>query len=153
MHLQGSDGTSLGLKIVGYEFPEEVEAEYDSNWLVIRLSATLPQGSWIATHPCLLTYEVTELANWLEEVARGTAAEREIGFVEPNIWFQVVETPNGQRCLRAYFGAECRPPWAFTLEHDRGDIFAEFALHELELHRAAESLRAQLARYPQRAEY
>jgi hypothetical protein len=141
------------LEIVGYEFPEEAEAEYDSNWLMVRLSATLLEDSWTATDPFLLTYEVAELANWLEEIARGTAAEMEIGFTEPNIWYQVVAAANGQSCLRAYFAAECRPPWAFTLKHDSRDSFAQFALHEIDLHRAAESLREQLARYPQRAEY
>jgi hypothetical protein len=140
------------LEIVGYEFPE-AEAEYDSNWLLIRLSATLLEDSWTATDPFLLTYEVAELANWLEEIARGTAAEMEIGFIEPNIWFQVVAAANGQSCLRAYFAAECRPPWTHILEPDGGDTFAEFALHEIDLHRAAESLRAQLTRYPQRAAY
>lgn len=153
MRLQAGDGTSLRLAIVGYEFPEEADAEYDSNWLMVRLSVTLPQGSWTATHPFLLTYEVAELATWLEEVADDKQTENEIWFVEPNIRFQVVETPMGRSCLRAYFAAECRPPWAYLIEYPEGDQFAEFALQELDLYQAAESLRAQLARYPPRAPY
>lgn len=153
MHLRGSDGTSVEIEIAGYQFPEAVEEEYDSNWLMVRLSASLPQGSWTVTDPFLLTYEVARLADWLDTVAQGSETTSEIGFIEPSVWFQVVRPTTGQDCLRIYFDLECRPPWAYKREADSNDVFAEFALSDINLRQAAESLRAQLSVYPQRTDH
>jgi hypothetical protein len=151
VYLNGNDGITFKLEIVDYQFPDEEYEEYDSNWLLVRVSASLPAGAWTVTDPCLLTYEVARLADWLDAVATGSEAANETGFVEPNLWFQVVRPGTGESCLRVYFELECRPPWAYRREAFGSDLFAEFALSDIDLHHAAESLRAQLSLYPQRA--
>lgn len=150
MYIRGSDGTSFQLEIVGYQYPELIDVEHDSNWLCMSMSAILPKGSWSVIDPFLLTYEVAKLADWLDAIATHSETQDEMGFVEPNISFEVVRRVTGQSCLRVYFRAECKPPWAGANETGGTDIIAEFALAEIDLRLAAESLRAQLSIYPQR---
>lgn len=151
MYIRANDGASFQLEVVGYRYPELPDVEYDSNWLCMSMSATLPEGSWSVTDPFLLTYEVAKLADWLDAIATHSETQDEMGFVEPNISFEVVRRAMGQSCLRVYFRAECEPPWAVTNETGGADIVAEFALAEIDLRLAAESLRTQLSSYPQRA--
>lgn len=149
MFLENPNGSSFHLQIAGYEFPE-TQSGYDANWLLIRITATLLEGTWTVTDPSLLTYEVAELVSWLESFAANTHSETALGFTEPNLSFRGGERADGTRILRVSFAAECRPPWARTGSPDARDPFVEFALNEIDLHVAAESLRSQLALYPQR---
>jgi len=89
MKLCAADGTAFELTILGYQFPELASEQYDSNWLVIRIHVDHPSGSWEARDPCLLSYEVAELADWLEAVAQGEPARREMSFMEPNLEFRL----------------------------------------------------------------
>src|SRR4051812_43563925 len=98
MNFKGSNGTSLELKIVGYQFPALATEEYDSNWLQIQIRATIPEGSWTTTDPCLLTYEAAELADWFDAVHEGRASDDVLGFLEPNLRFEI--RGNGARTLR-----------------------------------------------------
>ncbi len=154
MDIQGSNGSSFHLEIVGYQFPQIVTEKWDSNWLNIRMAVSVPQGAWTVTDPFLLTYEVKELADWFDGIAaQKTEQEDEIGFTEPNLWLEVTKLPDGARCLRIHFAIECLPPWANRSRSGRGteDVFVDFPLSDIDLHRAAESLRSQLSPFPQRA--
>ncbi|MFL5734648.1 MAG: hypothetical protein ACJ78Q_15915 [Chloroflexia bacterium] len=151
MDISRGDGSSLQLKIAGYQFPEVANNEWDSNWLMTHLAVTLPQGSWSVTDPFLLTYEVGHLADWFDAIAAHEQTENEIGFIEPNLWFEVTNPTGGESCLRVHFGLECLPPWAVRSGRGAQDVFADFPLSEIDLHAAAESLRSQLNLYPQRA--
>jgi hypothetical protein len=157
MELSARDGTRFVLNILRYQFPELATAEYDSNWLLIEIKVETPQGAWTATDPSLLTYEVRELAEWLEAVASGDLSELEMRFLEPNLQFRIISPPDGSPSLRVYFNAECRPPWTKNRSAG-GDSWADFPwagfpLAEVDLRRAALSLRTQLQPYPQRAEH
>jgi hypothetical protein len=74
--------------IVGYQFPEVAEAEYDSNWLMVKIVVRHPDGDWSAVDPALLTYEVRELADWLRVVGSGSRETREMAFLEPCLSFR-----------------------------------------------------------------
>lgn len=78
MLLVGKNGNRFELTITGYQFPETVDDEWDSNWLNIRIDVKSDWGTWHATDPSLLTDDVEGLAGWLEAVAEGRAQEREI---------------------------------------------------------------------------
>lgn len=150
MHL-ASQETSFQLTIVDYQFPELADADYDSNWLNIRIDATIPSGSWTATDPSLLTYEVAQLADWLEMIANDTPTAKVQDFIEPNLSFEIVQNSFNNQVLRVYFELEMRPFWAETNTTGAKPIWAEFALLDLNLTEAARELRAQLQHYPQRA--
>src|ERR1700738_540527 len=75
MDISAGDGSSFHLKLVGYQFPEKVNEEWDSNWLIIYIAMNLPQGAWSVTDPFLLTYEVRSLADWFDAIASNWQAE------------------------------------------------------------------------------
>jgi hypothetical protein len=151
MQLVGPNG-ALELTFLGYQFPHLATEEYDSNWLNIRVRVQHPQGRWSAQDACLLTYEAAALADWLDAVALSREQEAEHGFLEPNLLFQVRTEDPSTRVLRVYFELELRPNWAPYDGAPEEDLFLDFPAEPAQLSAAAESLRAQLTRYPQRAE-
>jgi len=151
MRLVGPDG-SMELTLVGYQFPHLATAAWDSNWLNVRVRVQHPRGNWSAQDPCLLTYDVAELADWFEAVATGRDQDAELGFMEPNLVFKTGRDSHGSRFVRVYFDLELRPTWASSNGAEMEDLFLEFPADAAQLSAAAQSLREQLARYPQRTE-
>src|SRR6185312_7650655 len=90
MQLRGVDGQSVELHIVGYQFPHLATVEYDSNWLRIEGQVHHPRGQWSFQDPCLLTYEVSRLADWLDALAQEKPDSDQIDFTEPNLSFRIV---------------------------------------------------------------
>jgi hypothetical protein len=135
------------LQIVGYQFPDEATAGYDSNWLLIEGAVHHPRGAWRFHDASLLTYEVAKLADWLEATAEGTEPEPWCAFVEPNLSFEIVGD-GVDRAIRLFFAIEALPPWAKRGE----EVYIDFPLRELDLLAAVASLRRQLLEFPQRAE-
>lgn len=146
MRLASRD-TRFELRIVGYQFPGDATAEYDSNWLVIEGSVWHPRGDWRFRDPCLLTYEVARLADWLEAVAADCEPRPWCSFIEPNLTFEVAGE-DATRVLRVSFRCEAAPPWATRDE----EASAEIPVAGLDLMSAAESLREQLREFPRRAD-
>jgi hypothetical protein len=151
MRLVGSEG-SLELTLVGYQYPQLATAPYDSNWLNVEVRVQHPRGSWTAQDPCLLTYDVAGLADWLEAVAVGRETDAEHGFMEPDLLFRAGTDSSGTRFVRVYFELELRPAWAPFDGAPMEDLFLDVPAEPAQLSAAARSLRDQLARYPQRAE-
>lgn len=151
MKLNGSDGQMFELRIVGYQYPEMETEEYDSNWLQIEGKVTHPKGSWAFTEPCLLTYELAELANWMDSLTEKRLSAGILRFIEPNLSFEFREA-HFPRTLRIYFDLEVRPRWARGESTGMEDIWVEFPVFDDVLHQAAYSLRCQLEKYPQRAD-
>jgi len=137
---------SFELSIAGYEYPNAVTELYDSNWLIIKISVSDSQGTWNVTEPCLLTYDVSRLANWLEKIDSENFQEVECDFLEPVLSFRVIDD-NGKKVLHIRFMLEAIPDWA----HGQDEYSIEFTLSELNLKSASENLRKQLEKYPQRA--
>jgi hypothetical protein len=108
-----NENASLELHVVGYQFPDIQEAEYDSNWLMIEGQVCHLRGDWTFRDPCLLTYEAVGLAEWLESVGDGTPCESYIVFLEPNLSFEIVGE-EVERVLRVELVAESRPPLGFS---------------------------------------
>lgn len=135
--------------LLGYQFPGETTAEYDSNWLNVHIDVVTPQGRWSRTDPALLTYEVERLARWLEEIAAGTPSSNSESFLEPNLAFELIP-PVAER-LRIIFNLEFRPPWVPKKRTDEDEYFVDFPVVLSALQDAAASLRMQLKKFPQRA--
>jgi len=80
-----NEETSLKLDILRYEFPagEGQPGSDDCNWLVLRGTYTDETGKVVVdSSPCLLTYELKELAAGLKVLGAGVKDEYESGFVE-----------------------------------------------------------------------
>jgi hypothetical protein len=151
MKLFNAAGSALTLTIVGYQFPRETPERYDANWLMVRVSAARAGRAWTFTDPCLLTWEVASLAQWLTEVQSGRSPQpADCSFTEPLLRFQLAAAPNGQPTLRVLFELEGRPPWAYSDSFGGEDVVLDFPLAGIDLHAASASLRAQLQRYPVR---
>ena len=151
MRLVGHDGI-IELSLVGYQFPHLATVPWDSNWLNVRVRVRHPRGDWTAQDPCLLTYDVAGLADWLDAVAAGREEDTEHGFMEPNLYFRSVTDPDGNRFVRVYFELELRPTWAPFDGAPMEDLYLDFPAEPSQLTKAAQSLREQLAHYPQRTE-
>jgi hypothetical protein len=147
MHLSGRNGMALELRVVGYQFPDDPTSEYDSNWLVIEGRVSHPRGDWSFRDPCLLTYEASQLADWLEAVAADREERPWAGFIEPNLSFEVVAAGD-ERALRVSFAIEAHPPWSPRSEA----AFIEFPVEELDIAGAVKAWREQLRQFPKRAE-
>jgi len=152
MHLTASDGTSFQFAVAGYQFPALATAEYDSNWLNIRIAATHSNGSWHAQDPSLLTYELQELVEWLEHVRSPRSGSSSLDFVEPCLEFHLRVTAQGERILVVHLASEFAPPWLTPGAEAVAGIDLQFPIALLDLESAAASLRDDLSKFPQRAE-
>lgn len=139
---------SFRLRIERYAYEGEHLNRWDANWMRIGLDAAAPQGSWQVSDPLLLSWEIEELAEWLEAVARSLPAEPVLGFVEPNLRFELRERAGAARSVRIHFDLEAKPPWLKRSGDD--ECFIDFTLASAELLMAARSLRAQLGEWPMR---
>src|SRR5690349_305701 len=115
MELRNAAGDFLKLTLVGYQFPNRVpdsQYDYDANWLMVRLDAELDGRAWRAQDPCLTTWEVTRLANWLEQLHFGQPLSYpRMSFTEPLLDFKPMALQSAEASLRIYIDAEFRPMW------------------------------------------
>jgi hypothetical protein len=148
MKLECKDGFAFELSIVGYEFPGLVNAEYDSNWLNVRIVARHPRGDWSAVDPALETHDVRKLAEWFRALESGRRDELEMGFIEACLSFKA-QFKRERPSLEVELAHEFRPAWAEDIDQS---AVLSFPLDEIDLSSAAESLEQQLAKYPPRAE-
>ena len=76
---------SFELNIVGYQFPDIKNDEFDSNWLMTNIKVKGLNKPWEATDPMLLTFEVEKLVKWFEDILNNRENTIEIYFTEPNV--------------------------------------------------------------------
>jgi hypothetical protein len=144
MKLTGND-SSFRMEVVRYQFPENAQDEWDSNWLIIAGAVRLDGREWQFRDPCLTTFEALQLADWLDACADHRAEKPYCGFTEPNLQFDLVDPET----MRVSFALESAPPWA-----KQGD---DWTMHGFNfpvgpaLHEAASDLRSQLQKFPLRA--
>lgn len=141
---------AFGLNIVDYQYPHHETGYWDANWLFIEVEARHPKGSWTVVSPCLLTFEIENLAQWFEQAVQGTNRWQEIAFTEPSLKFELVQRGENLRALRIYFEIDVRPTWAYSRRARLEDLWVEFTLDEINLSEAANHLRELLKKYPQR---
>jgi hypothetical protein len=145
MRFLANDGSFLELMAAGYQFPHLEGVPYDSNWLIIAGRAALAGREWRFRDPCLLTNEVSRLADWFEARSKDASNDSEIGFIEPNLEFRW-----RQGALQVNLRLECLPSWA--PKYSTEEFYLRFSASPDELASAASSLRADLLKYPTRPE-
>jgi len=111
MNITITEGTrSLEMGINGYEFEyDKVDDSYDRNWLKIGITYKDGKLSRECTDPCILSWELGEIIEGLEEVLTGEIThfdEDVIWLLEPNIRFQIDRTDRGTFSLSVMFWNE-----------------------------------------------
>jgi hypothetical protein len=151
MKLTGPDGGALELGVGGYQFPKQLDELYDANWLLVDVRAAIGGRSWSTRDASLLTWEVGELADWVDSVAAGQALSSEMSFLEPNLRFELREGSSPAVTIRAYFDLEVRPPWIARAMTDENAPWTDLRCRPDELQEWARELRGYLSRFPVRA--
>jgi hypothetical protein len=139
MRLKGESGRAFELVISGYEHPDVTEDWWDSNWLVVAGQVSGGDETWRFVDPCVTTFELAGLADWLEEL---DARPTELRFTEPDLAFGYVPWP--APTLQVRFAREAAPPSAAGSE----GVTVEFPLSPGHGRAVAAELRRALADYP-----
>jgi hypothetical protein len=151
MRLKNAQGEELEITVAGYEFSKldfEIPPDEDTlNWLNIILKAKHSQGTWTATSACLQTWELADLIQWFEQIAGNSADKGSVSFIEPCLNFQIIA--KSPPIVQISMSAEFRPPW---IKGFWDSVSMDFSLDSDTATVIVNSLRAQLAQYPERAE-
>lgn len=150
MKLFGPDGSSIALRLVGYELEYPVDDEYDANRLQVRIDVTTPAGAWSATAACMTTWEVEHVASWLEGIAKGKTDESVLEFVEPHLLFRLRVDDDRPVALRIHFADSFLPPWKPDKRMGEEDPWVEVPVSEIALRAASRDLLERLRRFPPR---
>ena len=148
MRLQAESGNTFALVIVGYEYPDITEDWWDSNWLVISGNVSTAKNSWRFVHPCVTTFELANLADWLDKLGAEGETFSQYAFTEPNLEFTFLAKPSP--VLRVRFAHESAPPWLKQHEERLNGMTLDFPLSHTKAHEAAADLRNALVDYPVR---
>jgi hypothetical protein len=151
IHVRGS---YFRMQLLGYMYPDAEGEPYDANWLLVRVDIAGPQGAWSVTDPCLLTHEVTRLADWLEMISKGGKSPPAISFLEPALLFRLVEREGAEKFLRIHFGSLVHPDWSGEVHtaRENPDLWLDFPMEEADIELAVQELRAQSEKFPRRFE-
>jgi hypothetical protein len=144
MKLKSEDGNAFEFHLLRYEHPDVTEDRWDSNWLVVSGKVTAGDRSWLFVEPCVTTFELEELSQWLDDLASHPS---EAVFAEPNLAFSYMPWPSP--VIQVRFAAGSAPPWLQPEEREQGTTldFATSAEHARAL---AAELREALAEFPTR---
>ena len=100
----------MELEPLNYQFPGEVDNDWDGNWLMVRISAADQARHWSAADPAFLTWELRLLCRWLRSVADSSAGDDAVFTgIEPCLQFER-QGLGAEARIRAFFGQEYTPP-------------------------------------------
>ena len=149
MLLKSLDGSEFEASIAGYEFPE-IE---NDNWLFVFMRVKSPRGEGTCVDPCLKTWDVEYLIEWLESHANDEPVEPDMVFPEPNMLFKVIKAAQDRLTLRVYFILESESWWKPAGgERQTGNWhdYVDLDVSREDMQFAAEAWRADLSRFPLR---
>jgi len=161
MNITGRAGTSLILRVGGYQFPAGT-GELDDQWLMITGRISLSGRSWAFADPCLMLGEARELARWLHAAAAGRVLPQqlpagpdaewapELSFIEPVLAFTLGSGSSGL-VLRVNVSLEAAPPWARNDERAPWGHPVDLWLTTAELEQAANEWSQELRDLPLRS--
>ena len=135
----------MSLDILGYQFPDTNDKEYDGNWLMVKIEIDCRLGSWKSTDPCLLTFELKEL---VENLAKSkNNGERTITFfTEPNLEFEAGPVKDDSVYLKVSFELESKPKyWG-----QENECSIEGQIPTIEFERIIEDFKIESKKYPER---
>lgn len=134
--------------VKGYQYPDQkaITNEYDANWLMMSYELNLKNRHWQRLDPSLLIWELRELANWLKKLKSDNPnpVSKELKFTEPNLSFLLIRKTKAAVTLKIGVDAE--------LKHDvnADEEFLECTLDQIALTELIDSIKVELANFPQR---
>jgi hypothetical protein len=146
MRLTADSGNAFELLILRYEFPDITEDRWDSNWLVVSGKVTIGDKTWHFIEPCVTTFELADLADWLETLGDGAEDLADCSFTEPNLAFLYSRKPFP--VLRVRFTRESAPPWLKGPEQRAVGVTVSFPLTDGVAQEVAAEIRNALIEYP-----
>ena len=148
MLLAGQDGTRFEMAPIAYQFPL-AEDGYDLNWLIIRAKVATTAGHWGGTDPCLLTWELQGLCEWLQaQASDAEGAERDLEFLEPELKFGLVDRVENDVVLRITTRHSLLGLWGTRPPEDERSVSLRVSKDEVS--RAAAELALEAKAFPQR---
>lgn len=145
MRLQGIDGARFELSVLAFQHPRGASNEIDANRLQVRVALATDDGAWIEIVPCLVTWELERLAEWMEALAAHRATDAEQRFLEPDLRFRIAPAAGVARVLRIGIDLRARRPGGAAPHGEIG-----LPLRDDEIASAARALRSQARRFPTR---
>jgi hypothetical protein len=110
MLLAGENGTEFELGLIEETLDEDLQdGEGDDKTLTLSFRVATPEESWEETSPCLNTFEVNNLVDWLEGIVGVRPDMPELELLEPELRFSVVGDRGDQVTLRIDFHIKDRP--------------------------------------------
>jgi hypothetical protein len=146
MKLANQHGSSFSLDIVGYQYSDLEDQFWDANWLFVQIQLQVSEQSWAVKDPCLTTFEVQLIIDWLQRLAVNGNGNKDLVFTEPTIQFKLNPAHNGKQSLRVIF----RPPPQGNTSQLKDNISLDFPLEQVPFSEIIENLQIQLDRFPQR---
>lgn len=145
MKLKAESGATFELVLLRYEHSDITEDRWDSNWLVVSGRASTDDQSWGFVEPCVTTFELEELADWLETLGTGPA---DFTFAEPNLAFSFAPWP--LPTIRIRFAHQSAPPWLTSADERSAGITLDFVTSPDHAKALAADLRNALDEFPPR---
>ena len=148
MIIHGINGETVEIRSAGYQFPGMDVGEYDANWLMIYLKVNGKERKWDALDPSLETMDLEAIIDWFERLSVGGKVKyRELGFMEPNLSFKILEENDaGELLIRIQFELELKPKDVV----DDLEVYVDFLAGKEELMEIADEFRWELEKYPRR---
>ncbi|MET7419767.1 hypothetical protein [Dactylosporangium sp. NPDC005555] len=165
MKLTSSDGATVELRPIAYQFGANPRAapgtDWDANWLIVQGYVTASDATaWDFTDPCLTTWEARTVSAWLRGVVEGVIRPVAVWpdeswppephfrtYTEPNLALSLQERTVDRATVRIHFSLEALPPGI------QQDIYSYFLVLDLsleELAAAAEEWAADCEPFPVR---
>jgi hypothetical protein len=146
MKLEAPSGASFELAVQGYQCLDVTEDPWNSNWLVVIGTIRDAERPWLFVEPCLTTFELVELADWLETLRQGGETPDVCSFMEPNLRFSYSNVP--EPAIQVRFAQDSAPSWLTDPEARRAGVTLSFPVSSNDLIVAAGGLRSILREYP-----
>ena len=152
MQLEMSDGRFFSLRVERYEFPDEELGPTDDNpadefdtgrFLVVAVAFRNADGAWQASGPIMETTELERFTDWMESILEGTPLSDGVYFTERDLEFTIDNTA-GKLLVHACW--DFSPSWETSEE----GVTIDFAIDQVDMLGAIESLRSQLRFFPGR---
>jgi len=90
------------LSVLGYEFPEKTDDEWDSNWLLIHINVVSNEKQWDITDPAITSFELKWLIDWINNISENKIEKYKwMDFTEPCISFELINNFDS-RMLKAF---------------------------------------------------
>jgi hypothetical protein len=148
VRLKDPSGNDFQLVILSYQHPDVGEDRWDSNWLLVNGTVATADGQkWKFSAPCVTTFELEELADWLDDLAADGRAPAQFDFTEPHVRFAYVPWP--KRTLQVTLTGEGAPQ-AMSVREKEAGVTLEFPLSETDASELAGQIREALADFPTR---